>query len=74
MEPSRYQSALDVLGDLAHLIRAERTRRRLALREAAAEAGIYHSVLWRIERGDHVSQPHVIAAITWLRDSEEGQP
>jgi transcriptional regulator with XRE-family HTH domain len=75
MDPTQqdYTTTTVVLYDLPRLLRSERTRRGLSLRDAAAEAGVGWSTLWRIEQGSEATTRHLLAAVQWLSDSW-GQP
>jgi transcriptional regulator with XRE-family HTH domain len=55
-----------VLDDLPNIVRAERTRRGIGLREAAEQAGVAVGVLWRVENGKGVSYRLAGAVTRWL--------
>lgn len=63
---STYTALADTLASLPLLLRAERRRRQLSSRAAAAELGVSPSTVVRIEAGeDHVAS-HAVAVLRWL--------
>jgi transcriptional regulator with XRE-family HTH domain len=55
-----------ILGDLPTLLAAERTRRGLTQRDAAAQIGCNQDMLWRVEAGRPCSYPHARKILIWL--------
>lgn len=54
------------LDQLPAMLRAERTRRELSQRQAAAEIGIGFSTVARVENGGWPDAPGFLAIIAWL--------
>lgn len=60
------ESAVDVLENIAELVRRARDARGLSLRVAAAEIGIGFNTLYRVERGGEARLRQVTAIVRWL--------
>lgn len=58
--------ALGRLDQLPAMLRAERSRRELSQRQAAAEIGIGFSTVARVENGGWPDAPGFLAIIAWL--------
>lgn len=57
----------DATEHLAALVKLERDRRGLTLREAAVEAGLNYTTLWRVEMGRGPSLDTFLALARWLK-------
>lgn len=62
--------AVTMLDELPQQTRAVRLRRGLSLREAAAEIGCTHGMVWKVEHGTNVGIDTAILFLSWL-DHEE---
>jgi transcriptional regulator with XRE-family HTH domain len=64
--PAIYSAMVATLVDLPDIVSARRERRQLSLREAAAEIGISHTTLARVEQGSTCSIENLIRILEWL--------
>lgn len=67
-----YAETAETLERLPELVYDRRTRCGLTIREAAAQIGISHPCLYRMERGLHCQAWSALLALRWLATEERG--
>ena len=61
-----YSELADVLTELPTLIRAERRRRGVSVRQVARESGMSFSTVNRFENGEDANLSNVMSLLRWL--------
>lgn len=65
-ELTPYSEMVDIITNLAFLVREQRRARRMSMRASAVEMGVNGSTVHRLEHGNEISVSNLISVLQWL--------